>query len=499
MRVFFRSATPLPRIFLTACVVLLLLSMMSLSGLKYAFLQHEGLAQIFITATYACFCAYCFLQHQVRQHQSSQFASQSNQSEPEKHYCIAYASQTGYAAQLAEKTAQYLQQAGMSVEVLTLNQLSLVKLTAQKNILFIVSTTGEGDAPDNADLFTRKILSGAVNLPYLHYAILALGDRHYQHYCAFGLRLEHWLQHHQAKALFDLVDVDNGDEAALRHWQHHLGVLSGHTEIADWNPPIYTAWTLSERHLLNPDSLGAPAFHLRLTPPDLSAQDWQAGDIAEIGPEYVFEAEVSGKQQVHLPHREYSIASIPKDGQLDLLVRQMRRPDGTLGLGSGWLTAHAQIGQAIAVRIRSNPHFQAPADDCPLILIGNGTGIAGLRAHLKARAARGIGTNWLFFCERQQDRDFFFSEEILDWKNGGFLTELNLCFSRDQADRYYVQHALKECAANVWNWVEQDAVILVCGSLKGMAEEVHSSLLEILGTEKLDQLIASHRYRRDVY
>ncbi|MFZ6862144.1 sulfite reductase subunit alpha [Undibacterium sp. Ji67W] len=470
-----------------------------MSRFQWDLLQYHGLLQVFISGSYVCFCGYCFFKHQAKQHQSSLLASQRNHSDPANHYCIAYASQTGYAAQLAEKTAQYLQQAGMSVEMLTLNQLSLAKLTAQQNILFIVSTTGEGDAPDNADLFTRKILSGAVHLPHLHYAILALGDRHYQHYCAFGLRLEHWLQHHRANALFDLVDVDNGDEAALRHWQHHLGVVSGHTEIADWNPPIYTAWTLSERHLINPDSLGAPVFHLRLTPPDLSAQDWQAGDIAEIGPEYVFETEVSGKQQVRLPHREYSIASIPKDGQLDLLVRQMRRPDGSLGLGSGWLTAHAQIGQAIAVRIRSNPHFQAPADDCPLILIGNGTGIAGLRAHLKARAARGVGTNWLFFGERQQDRDFFFSEEILDWKNGGVLTELNLCFSRDHADRYYVQHAMQEQAAKLRDWVKLGAVILVCGSLKGMAEEVHSTLQQTLGIEELDQLIASHRYRRDVY
>jgi len=497
MSVLFRNATPLSTICLNACLILLVLSMLSLTGLPWHFLKHEGLPQVCITATYLCFCGYCYLKHQARQRQSGQ----SNKSNPENHYCIAYASQTGYAAQVAEKTAQTLQQAGMSVDVLTLNQLSRDKLIAQTKILFIVSTTGEGDAPDDADLFTRKILSGSVNLRHVHYAVLALGDRYYEQYCAFGFRLEHWLQHQHANALFDLVDVDNGDEAALRHWQHHLGVLSGHTEIADWNPPVYTAWTLTERRLLNPGSAGAPAFHLRLAPPVLSLQQWQAGDIAEIGPEYVFEELPLKADQQHnrLPHREYSIASIPEDGQLDLLVRQMRRADGSLGLGSGWLTAHAQIGQAIAVRIRSNPHFQAPPENCPLILIGNGTGIAGLRAHLRARAAKGLTNNWLFFGERQQARDFFFGEEILSWKNSGVLTELNLCFSRDQPHRYYVQHALHEQAGKLQTWVEQGAVILVCGSLKGMAEETHSSLQQILGTEKLDQLIVNQRYRRDVY
>src|SRR5690606_9801012 len=98
-----------------------------------------------------------------------------------------------------------------------------------------------------------------------------------------------------------------------------------------------------------------------------------------------------------LPHREYSIASLPADGRIELLVRQMHRPDGQVGLGSGWLTAHAGIGDGIAALVRRNAAFHPPADTTPLILIGNGTGMAGLRAHLKARVAAGCRRNWLLF------------------------------------------------------------------------------------------------------
>ncbi|MFZ6848017.1 sulfite reductase subunit alpha [Undibacterium sp. RuRC25W] len=489
------------RVFMWTSILLLPVSLISICCHN---IIADCLPPLLVVLTYMTFCSYSYFKYKLTKNNSTVFSPIAKAVDPEHAYCIAYASQTGYAVQLAEKTAQVLQQAGTSVVIVELNQLSLADLQRRRQMLFIVSTTGEGDAPDNADLFTRKLLNTAADLSTLRYAILALGDRHYQHYCAFGYRLAQWLQQQQAISLFDLVDVDNGDEAALRHWQHYLGKLSGHSEPADWNQPVYTAWTLRERRLLNPDSLGAPVFYLRLTQRDSLEQQyqWQAGDIAEIMPQYIaapLTATEQLAQQKNLPHREYSIASIPQDGYLDLVVRQVRHPGGSLGLGSGWLTAHAKIGQSIALRIRSNFHFHTPLDDSPLILIGNGAGIAGLRAHLKTRQAHGLGRNWLCFGERQQARDFFFSDEILHWQNSGVLSKLSLSFSRDRPQAYYVQHALKEQATELRQWVAQGAVIMVCGSLKGMGEDVHNCLCNILTQETMDQLIADHRYRRDVY
>ena len=200
-----------------------------------------------------------------------------------------------------------------------------------------------------------------------------------------------------------------------------------------------------------------------------------------------------------LPHREYSIASIPADGALHLLVRQMQREDGTPGLGSGWLCRHAQPGNPIALRVRRNPNFHPPATGTPMVLIGNGTGLAGLRAHLRARVQSGATRNWLLFGERQRAHDFFHAEELLAWQAQGMLEHLDLAFSRDGGEHRYVQHALRAQAGRLRQWIDEGAAVYVCGSLAGMAPEVDAALRDILGGERLESLRAEGRYRRDVY
>jgi sulfite reductase (NADPH) flavoprotein alpha-component len=200
-----------------------------------------------------------------------------------------------------------------------------------------------------------------------------------------------------------------------------------------------------------------------------------------------------------LPHREYSIASLPADGRIELLLRQFRQPDGSLGIGSGWLTEFAPVGADIRLRVRENRSFHGPADARPLILIANGTGLAGLRAHLKARAAAGRYRNWLLFGERHADRDFFFREEILGWQQSGVLERLDLAFSRDQAGRVYVQDRLREASGELREWVAAGAAIYVCGSLKGMAPAVAEVLASVLGQPLLEAMAEDGRYRRDVY
>ena len=457
---------------------------------------------------------------------------------------LCYASQTGFALRLAMQTAQSLQAAGQTVRLQSLGEVDLATLEATQRVLFVVSTTGEGDPPDTAIKFVRKFMGAAGNLQGLQYGLLALGDHSYRHYCGFGRELERWLRHSGAQPLFDAVEVDNADEGALRHWQHHLEGLGHGQPQPDWSVPQYSPWRLIERRLLNPDSLGGPAYHLALKPmTELPA--WRAGDIAEIGPRNAVQTVATALQVLGmpaemlanhddrketlasflahrllpqnaedlrglslqqlrqslkpLPHREYSIASIPTDGQLELLLRQMQQGDGRLGLGSGWLTAHAAIGDEIAVRIRENPSFRPPIEERPLILIGNGTGMAGLRAHLKARVAAGHRRNWLLFGERSASHDYFHREEIERWQASGFLPRLDLAFSRDQAERRYVQHCLREAADELRRWVSDGACVYVCGSLQGMAPAVTAALNDILGAAQVEQLLEEGRYRRDVY
>lgn len=458
---------------------------------------------------------------------------------------VVHASQTGFAMELADMTAASLRHGGVTVQRAGLEHLDAARLQGIARVLFVVSTTGEGDPPDPVLGFVRQVMSKPLSLANLQYAVLALGDREYTQFCAFGHRLDDWLRRQNARSLFDLVEVDNADDSALRHWQHHIGQLGNGDEAPDWSAPRYASWRLRERRELNPGSLGGPAFHLALEPTDDTLPHWTAGDIAEIGPRHAegFVADclhrlgMAGDVQVHwhgeaqalatvlacshwpdltstsgfadaqaladactpLPHREYSIASLPSDGALHLLVRLMRRTDGTPGLGSGWLCTHARPGDSIALRIRPNPNFHPPAAETPMILIGNGTGLAGLRAHLKTRVQAGATHNWLLFGERQRTHDFFHADELLAWQAQGTLEHLDLAFSRDGGELRYVQHALLAQADRLRQWIERGAAIYVCGSLAGMAPDVDAALRSIVGDERVEELRGNGRYRRDVY
>ncbi len=201
-----------------------------------------------------------------------------------------------------------------------------------------------------------------------------------------------------------------------------------------------------------------------------------------------------------LPHRDYSLASIPEEGHAELLVREHRHADGNLGLGSGWLCVHAPIGAAIALRLRSNPGFHPPAPEQSMLLIGNGTGIAGLRAHLRARIAAGARRNWLLFGERNAAHDALYADELQQWQQDGWIERLELVYSRDQPQpSHYVQHALAAAADRLRHWIDQGACIYVCGSLRGMAPELDHTLDCILGADVRQELLRNGRYRRDVY
>ena len=450
---------------------------------------------------------------------------------------VAYASQSGQARGYAERSAEQLQDAGISVRLSPLNALDPTRLPAPR-ILFIASTYGEGEAPDNGARFEQRLNAARPELGDLEYAVLSFGDRHYPHFCAFGKRLDEQLRDLGATSLFDRLEADRGDAGVLRHWQHQLAHLSGNSAFSDWLPVSYEPWQLTTRRCLNPASAGAPVHHLALTPVQ-GEHSWRAGDLVEIGPRHelagveallaelahdphqmiegqslamhLSRRRIPEREQLNgmdvealltlplLPHREYSIASIPGDGSLQLLVREARHPDGTPGLGSGWLCRHAALGETIDLRIRSNPSFHGPDAATPLILIGNGTGMAGLRAHLRERSVHPQSRNWLLFGERNAAHDFFFRDELQHWLDSALLDRLDLAFSRDQPEKRYVQHVLRDAADDLRRWVDQGAAIYVCGSLEGMGQEVQQILLGLLGQTQLELLSEQGRYRRDLY
>lgn len=455
-------------------------------------------------------------------------------------WLVVYATQTGVSEQLAWRTATALQQARQPTSVMALQQISDKDLAQNTQILFIVSTYGTGEAPDLAASFEKKWMSKDLDLHHLKYAVLALGSKEYpDSYCAFGHRLDEWLGKQQAQKMFDVIEVNNGNDEAINLWNLQLSAVSN-LELQEMNiDKVFDQWTLNYRSLLNPNSQGAPAYNIQLScQHDMT---WQAGDIAEIQPGnsskriqiFLDQHQLLGSTHVNglnmsleqalwdkdltqeikpfkdvddlviqlatLATREYSIASIPSQQTLRLVIRQKYDEQGHLGLGSGWLTEHCQINEKVSLRIRNNPSFHLITDNRPIILIGNGTGIAGLMSLMSARVRSGYTENWLIFGERHFEHDFFFKETIQAWQNTSMLKRLDLAFSRDQAEKIYVHHKLREHTKELQSWIAQGAVIYVCGSIQGMASDVDQALIDILGETLVDELRQQERYRRDVY
>ncbi|WP_431049144.1 sulfite reductase subunit alpha [Roseateles sp. L2-2] len=460
-------------------------------------------AALLLIALYLLLCAAVWWRHRRRLRQAADAAAAllpaADAGPP---VLVLHASQTGQAEELAWQTAKALHLAGMPVRVASLGEIDRDDLRGARHALFIASTYGEGDAPDSAAPFARDLMAAegsALDLSSLEVGVLALGDSTYTHFCGFGRALDAWLREHGARLMFDRIDSDRADEHALAQWRQRLSHFAGTADLAEWETPVFTSWRLSERRHLNPGSQGGPVFHLELTPADGSPLPaWEAGDLVQVSV-----ATDDAGDDAQRP-REYTIASLPSDGRVELMVRRTMREDGTPGLSSGWLTGRLPLDGTVAMRLRPHASFRIGANaDRKLILVGNGTGLAGLRAHLKARAATRMDTKnasaWLLFGERQSAHDAHYREEIDAWQRDGLIAHADWAFSRDQSERVHVQHLLERHAQRLREWIADGAALYVCGSLQGMAGAVDAVLRETLGDADVDGLIRDGRYRRDVY
>ena len=160
--------------------------------------------------------------------------------------------------------------------------------------------------------------------------------------------------------------------------------------------------------------------------------------------------------------------------------------------------------------IHKNSQFRLPAGDKDIIMIGPGTGVAPFRAFIEERDATGAGgRNWLFFGEQHFTSDFLYQTEMQNHVNTGVLTKVNTAFSRDQQEKVYVQHKMREQAEELYEWLNSGAFLFVCGSKNPMCADVENTLLEIVqkyGDKTIEQaqafldvLVEEGRYAKDVY
>ncbi len=391
---------------------------------------------------------------------------------------VLYASQTGQAEALAQVSAARLKAGGRKTAAISTRGITPEALMSCKRLLAVAATAGEGEAPDDALRFEQNLMSQALDLSKIEFAVLALGDRSHGHFCAFGHRLDAWLQTCAAQALRPCLEVDDLDPVALSQWQDFLvGLGAGATSEA----PDFTAWRLKDRYILNPDSSARKLYQIDLMP-DGALPAWQAGDLAEI-------ITPNGRR------RDYSIASLPSEGILRLYVRQVVRDDGRPGEGSRRLIA-LQPHKRMKLRLKGHDGFHAPEGAGSLLLIGAGSGFAGLRAHVLQAHAKHRPC-WLIYGERHPVTDGLLCEEMKAWQADGTLAGLDLVFSApDDGPGRYVQHVLAESDAKAW--LGADGGVLVCGGLD-MGKGVEAVLRDLMGDDWVAQALAAGRYRRDLY
>lgn len=296
------------------------------------------------------------------------------------------------------------------------------------------------------------------------------------------------------------VNIDTFGDVPLQQ------ALTQHFEIA--RPSSDTLAFIAERsanpglkHLLNPEHKA-------------ELNDWLWGrQLADVLLEYPVECsadELLGTLK-RLQPRLYSIASSAKayPQEVHLTVAAVRYGKRK-GVSSTFLADRVGDGE-VPLFIQPSKHFRTPTDgDVPMIMIGPGTGIAPFRAFLQERRALGHqGRNWLFFGEQHAASDFYYQDELQGMQRDGLLNHLSLAFSRDQAQKVYVQDRIREQGAELWRWLEDGARLYICGDASHMAKDVDQALRQIAQThgglgvegavEYWRQLSEQKRYLRDVY
>ncbi|MBG86100.1 MAG: sulfite reductase subunit alpha [Verrucomicrobiales bacterium] len=526
---------------------------------------------------------------------------------------ILFGTQTGNSEELANDAAAMARTRNLKPRVSELDAISMDQLAEMETLLVVISTYGEGEMPDNAQLFWDALSANtAPRLESLEYAVLALGDTSYEHFCMAGKLVDTRLEQLGARRIANRLDCDVDFEEPSKQWLEATIPIGGEGGSFEEAPaPAKTGWSrrnpypakvIDNRNLSGPKS----AKEIRHIAFDLadSKLAYEVGDALGVMPVNCadlvqawlkrlgasFWDEVPGKDVVlgelltrsleistpsqellagleplvknqefshvfhdddrealdaflwgkdtldllnlkpdlkfdltellgwlkPLQHRAYSISSSPKahPGEVHLTVAAVRWTyDGRehKGVCSTYLADQAPVGEPAGIFMMPNKAFRIPQDDdLPMIMVGPGTGIAPFRAFLEERREKSAkGLNWLFFGDQHRESDFIYEDELHEMSKSGLLTRLDLAFSRDQAEKVYVQHRMKENGADLFALLEEGAHFYVCGDATRMAKDVDAALHAVIekhgnktpeaAAEYVNDLKRAKRYVRDVY
>ncbi|QXC50633.1 sulfite reductase subunit alpha [Agrobacterium salinitolerans] len=536
---------------------------------------------------------------------------------------ILFGTQTGNAEALAMDIAAAARAQGMQSVVTALDDVSMDGLGAMKRVIVVTSTYGEGEMPDNAQLFWEALTAdSAPRLDGMNFAVLALGDTGYDGFCQAGKLIDTRFEQLGGKRMKTRIDcdidfedaaaawigetlplavaVDGGNAASvtmpdvaeppvrakqgwsrknpypaevsvnrrlsgtgsskeIRHYEFDLGesgldyaagdalgvvplndpklvgALLQHFEaaadsqIAGLDGPVGDA-LLNRFEISTPSrelvaEIGKRAGHDELSHvlangdrEQLAAFLWSKDilDLINLAEKPLFDVAEFVTFLKPLQHRAYSISSSPlvAKNSVHLTIASVRyRAEGRVrgGVCSTYLADRVEAGHSAGIFVSPNKAFRVPQDnDAPVIMVGPGTGIAPFRAFLQERQARGAkGKNWLFFGDQHRQSDFIYESELGDMSRDGVLTRLDLAFSRDQAEKIYVQTRMRQNGKALYQWLEEGAFFYVCGDATRMAKDVDDALRGIVSeeagisaeaaSEYVNRLKREKRYLRDVY
>ena len=421
---------------------------------------------------------------------------------------VVYASQTGTAEKIARAKAAALSQQEQT-SVVSMASLKLNTLSSVSKVIFVVSTYGEGEPPDAGRTFSKALKKASSNqsdyLSHLSFEVVGLGDKQYAAFCQFAVTLFDNISALGARALSPLTTLDSGKGEHLsllgalpQDEQHptHAFTLKNRVQLNEVRSATGEVSNQPSNHSESEASTSPGLFGLSLNV-DHSNQtqelheQWEAGDVLEVLiPQQAGEPIVS---------RSYTIASVPQEHDVKLVVRQLAKDNGQLGIGSGLLTRSLPLSQSVQAYIRKNTSAIIADTMCPLLLIAAGSGIAGVRAQLAKRALlENAGPVWIFFGERNPAQDDVLDKTLSPFQNSDCIFKKSVIFSR-QENGGYVQQRLVEQRDEVKSFLGDTGQVYVCGHFEGMGQGVDKALRSILEEQAYNVLADEGRYHRDLY
>lgn len=371
-------------------------------------------------------------------------------------YIVLVGSENGTTIAFANAFYKQLIASGHRVYISELNKFSTYKKA--QHIIAFTATYGQGEAPANADTFITHLQSSS-DLKDIKYSVVGFGSLAYPDFCKFAFDVDSAFSQTGMQALLDIFTINDKNLESFQQWVSLWSKASGievsvaeeHIVLGPKNTKTFKVLDTTEVSS-NPDN----TFLIKLKPS--RKQPFSSGDLLAIYPEN--------------DHRErlYSIGKV--NGELQLSIKYH-----DLGIGSNFLK-NLKANDTLKARIIKNASFHIPKQAKNVILIANGTGIAPFLGMLDENR-KYTPTEAYFGLKNTKSLELY--KPVLEpCLNDCKLMQLHLAYSQE-GKKTYVQDLIRRDAEKIAKTLEDNGIIMICGSM-AMYTEVMDTLNECCTT-----------------